>query len=70
MTTETPHGTFTDWRAGSYGANRTAHLFIFAPLSGRKSPACGARVRGETFGRVLVPVRECPDCRAYRDSWA
>lgn len=58
-----------DWRSGAYGANRTAHLFVWPMFGTKKAPACGARVRVESYGRVQSPVRECPECASFRDLW-
>lgn len=61
-----------DWRAGAYGGNRKAHAFTFGLMQTRKAPACGARVKYDTY--LAVRSRKsadlCYDCLAHEAGMA
>ena len=68
LTTESGSVLYGDWRSSAYGANRRAHLFVYAmPMDSRKSPACGALIpidrTGKASKRKLAEL--CYDCLAY-----
>lgn len=60
---------YGDWRSGAYGANRRAHLFVYAmPMNARKSPACGVRASDKYRARPTSGADACYDCLAFAAS--
>lgn len=61
-----------DWRSGSYGGNRKAHLFVYRFGETRKATACYARVSFSTTAQVTRRKTSdlCYDCLVYGASHA